>query len=149
MSKKRGAIQSTKLLRPIVVGDFILENFTWRTVKFGKKLIKIKILPFKMQYIKPKIIQILDKSNPIFESVSRRHIYRPYVDMWTSDNEIFHLVGSNVIYDILKPLSLGKDSNQIAEEISKKYKVEKEKIGEDIKEIIKFVKNNILKEELK
>ena len=138
-------LQSTKLLRPIIVGDFIIENFTWRTVKFGEKIIKIKILPFKTRYVNPKIIQILDKSNPIFESVSRRHIYRPYVDMWTSDNEIFHLVGNNVIYDILKSLSSGKDFNQIAEEISNKYKVGKEKIEEDIKEIIEFVRNNILR----
>ncbi|MCL0058950.1 bis-aminopropyl spermidine synthase family protein [Dehalococcoidia bacterium] len=139
-------LQSTKLLRPIIFGDFIVENFVWKTVRFDKKLIKIKISPFEEQYIRPRIIQILDKSS-ILESVSRRHPYRPYVDMWTSDNEIFHLTGRNIIYFVLNLYSSGENIQQIVEKISKKYGVQRKKIDEDIKEIVNFVETNIVRRE--
>lgn len=132
-------LRSTSYLRPLIFGDYIFEESVWKDIAFQKKRIKIKINPMIKNYIKPEIIPIYNKSS-IFPTVSRRHPSRKFVDMWTSDNEVFVLVGHNIIYDVLIQIKNDGDIEQILKYISQKYVKNTEEIQQDVRNIYEMLK---------
>jgi len=132
-------LKSTGKLRPLVTGKVILEETTeWKEITFPHKKIKVKINPLIKQYIKPQIITLETQEKTI---IGRKHSTEKYIDMWTSDNEIFALTGHNTIYEILTHIKNKNSLEEIISQISKKYQKEKEQIQKDIEKTYKTLKN--------
>lgn len=129
--------KSTSFLRPLIIGDYIIDNEAWKEFTFKRKRISIRVNPLVKSYIKPEVIPIFGKSSTL-PSVSRRHSYRKFVDLWTSDNEVFSLNGNNIVYDIL--CLMENDLDSVVREISNKYNVESNTVNGEISKVFNFLK---------
>lgn len=121
-----------------------VETGKWREFRIGRS--KLKIRTEEVVSYEPPLIESVEEGSPYLSSVSRKHIRRENIGLWTSCQQAFKIKGASVIIMMVECLLEGKSKEDTLTEVAYINKVDIKKVQNDCSQCIDIL-NEIINRE--